>query len=174
LTYQVSGNSSIAAFGGAMGGIILELLRNFTSKWLHVAEASTDRTTVFWHIFWTIVVYAPFMVVFFMCATLWLEGRFNEGHIVLITIFLYISLFLQAKLNFGIFKKFDYIVKVATLPIAILATVLFKLYGFIENSLTTFFEILFRFIGVIIVLFLIVFVFLGLFGILLFGLRQIF
>lgn len=152
----------------------MELLRNFTSKWLHVAEASTDRITVFWHIFWTIVAYAPFVTIFSVCAMRWLEGQFNEHQIVLIAIFLYVSLIFQAKLNFGIFPKFDYMVKVITLPIAILATVLFKLYEFISNALTEFFEILLQFIGEVIAFVLIIFVFLGIFGILLFGLRQIF
>ena len=152
----------------------MEHLRDFTSKWLQVSEASTDGTTRLWHFFWTAIAYAPVVIVFSFCAMLWLERQFYEGQIVLISISLYVSLLFHAKLNYGIFPKVDYLAKIITLPIALFAAVVFKIIEYIFNALTIFFEVLFRLIGIIMIFAVIIFVMLGVVGVLLFGLRQIF
>ena len=152
----------------------MQTLKDLNSEWFDEEVEVLDTKGKIFALLWLIFSYLPLLLIFSLTAPMWLNGDFNVFQLLVLVVLLLFSFYLQSQLNYGIFPKWDYCAKLVTFPFF----VVFRIFGFCIGRVWVVLEIvvlsIVSFVLQLGLIALVIFICVGIFGVLLFGFRQVF
>lgn len=155
------------------------------SNWLNVEPKKLSLSQYIMGYWLTLSCYSP-LIIFLLIAVIEMKGEvFNKTGVFFLLVSLYVSFCIQACLNLKIFPRWEWFCKLIILPFRIftwlLAEMLTKTLAILATLSKFIGTVLSKFIGTVLPKFIVMllilvalFVLIGIFGILLFGIRQVF
>ena len=152
----------------------MQKLKNLSSEWFDGGVELLNTKGKIFALLQLFFSYLPFLIIFSFTAPMWVDGDFNVFQLLVLTILLLFSFYLQSQLNYGIFPKWDYCAKLVTFPffvvLRMLAFCIGRVWAVLEVVVLSIVSLALQ-LGLIA---LVIFICIGLFGVLLFGFRQVF
>ena len=147
-------------------------LKSMMSDWLEVVPEKLSPRWYFFYYLLTLWSFSPLAITYIVLLN---EGEgFTKFGTPLLFLGLYCSIALHIWLELKVFLRWARFCKLATLPFAISIWLFFEITDKIGTFLGWFLVLLSKSIGLLLLIAVIIFVIVGIFGILLFGFNQVF
>ena len=152
----------------------MQTLKSLSNEWFDEEVEVLDAKGKAFAILWLLFSYLPFVIIFSFTATIWVDGYFNIFQLLVLAVLLLFSFYLQSQLNYGIFPKWDYCAKLFTFPFFVVLRVLGycigRVWAVLQIAIISLVSLALQ-LGLIAI---VIFIVIGIFGVLLFGFRQVF
>lgn len=151
-------------------------LNSWKQEWFEEEVRELSRLAKIASVFWLIGAYLPFFLCLCFVIGTWQSGVFFvlSFQLSILSILLFIGFFCQAQLNYGVFPKFDRFAKRMTFPLFLFYRIITSFLNNVFLSLSTIIIFIFTSLLKVGAIALGIFILIGLFGLLLFGFRQVF
>ena len=153
----------------------MQRLRALRDEWFHEKVDDLTITGTFVAIFNLLFSYVPFLLILAVVGPGWVDGGyFYIDQIIILAGTLLASFYLQSRLNYGIFPKWDYWAKFCAFPLFVVLRVVgycvARVWAVLEVIIVSIVSFVLKLAGVATVIFICI----GIFGVLLFGFKQVF